>query len=130
MKKITYFFIVIIILVLGAVGSILLKNTDDTEDIKGLYDDFAICLKDKGAVFYGAFWCGHCNNTKEMFGSSVKFLPYVECSTDNGKGQVQICTDKKIEGYPTWEFSDNSRELGEVSLEKLSEKTGCILPLS
>ncbi|MBI4272517.1 hypothetical protein HY621_01545 [Candidatus Uhrbacteria bacterium] len=90
-------------------------------------DDFARCLKDKGATFYGAFWCPHCQNQKKMFGKSAKLLPYVECSTADGKGQLPACTEKKIDGYPTWEFADSSRESGEVSLEKLAEKTGCTL---
>lgn len=94
----------------------------------GKLDTFAQCLKDKGAVFYGAFWCPHCQNQKAMFGKSAKLLPYVECSTPDGKSQLAICQEKKIEGYPTWEFTDRSRESGEVSLEKLAEKTGCQLP--
>ena len=63
------------------------------------------------------------------FGSSKDLLPYVECSTPDGNEQVQICKDKKIEGYPTWEFADGSRLPGELSLQTLSEKTGCELPL-
>lgn len=94
----------------------------------GKLDEFAQCLKDKGTVFYGAFWCPHCQNQKAMFGKSAKLLPYVECSTPDGKSQLQICKDKNIAGYPTWEFSDGSRESGEVSLSRLSEKTGCLLP--
>lgn len=94
----------------------------------GKYDSFAQCLKEKGAVFYGAFWCPHCQNQKTMFGKSAKLLPYIECSTADGKNQLQICKDKNIEGYPTWEFVDGSRESGEVSLSRLSEKTGCPLP--
>ena len=91
----------------------------------GELDAFATCLKDKGAVFYGAFWCPHCDNQKKMFGQSKKLLPYVECSTPDGKSQLQTCQDKNIEGYPTWEFADASRETGEVPLKTLSEKTGC-----
>lgn len=94
----------------------------------GKLDTFAQCLKDKGAIFYGAFWCPHCQNQKAMFGKSEKFLPYVECSTPDGKSQLQICQDKKIGGYPTWEFVDGSRESGEVPLEKLAQKTACQLP--
>ena len=93
----------------------------------GKLDTFAQCLKDKGVVFYGAFWCPHCQNQKVMFGKSAKLLPYVECSTPDGKGQLAICQEKKIEGYPTWEFADGSRESGEVSLDRLSGKTGCPL---
>lgn len=94
----------------------------------GTYDAFSQCLKDKGAVFYGAFWCPHCQNQKAMFGKSVKLLPYVECSTPDGRGQVPLCQEKEIKGYPTWEFADGSRETGEVSLTELAEKTGCLLP--
>lgn len=94
----------------------------------GKFDAFAQCLKDKGAVFYGAFWCPHCQNQKAMFGKSVKFLPYVECSTPNGQSQLEICTEKGIKGYPTWIFADESRLDGEIPLETLAEKTGCVLP--
>lgn len=96
----------------------------------GALDDFARCLTEKGAVFYGAFWCPHCQNQKKIFGSSEKYLSYVECSTVDGNGQLPACIEKKIEGYPTWEFSDGSRESGELSLDRLSEKTGCLLPKS
>ena len=41
---------------------------------------------------------------------------------------IQICIDKKVEGYPTWEFADGSRKSGEVPLAELSQKTGCPLP--
>ncbi len=91
-------------------------------------DQFAQCLKDKGAVFYGAFWCPHCQNQKKAFGSSAKYVPYVECSTPDGKSQTQLCKDKKIEGYPTWMYADGSRESGELSLAHLAEKTGCTFP--
>ncbi len=99
-----------------------------TKQSPGKYDQFAQCLKDKGAIFYGAFWCPHCQNQKAMFGTSVKYLPYVECSTPDGKGQTQICIDKKINGYPTWVYPDGSQESGEVKLTTLAEKTGCTLP--
>ncbi len=93
----------------------------------GTLDAFASCLKEKGATFYGAFWCPHCQNEKKMFGSSQKFLPYVECSTPDGQNQLPICKEKHINGYPTWEFVDGTRESGEVSLKVLSEKTSCAL---
>jgi len=91
------------------------------------YDDFAKCLKDKGAVFYGAFWCPHCQNQKKMFGSSEKFLPYVECSTPDGRSQLPVCNEKQITGYPTWEFADGSRVEGEMSMENIAAKAGCPL---
>jgi hypothetical protein len=92
------------------------------------FDSFAMCIKDSGAVFYGAFWCPHCQTQKKMFESAEQYLPYVECSTPDGKGQLKICQDKKITGYPTWIFKDGSQLSGEVPLKDLAEKTSCVLP--
>ncbi|OGF89436.1 hypothetical protein A3I27_01540 [Candidatus Giovannonibacteria bacterium RIFCSPLOWO2_02_FULL_43_11b] len=94
----------------------------------GKYDDFAVCLNNKGAVFYGTFWCPYCQKQKAMFGKSANLLPYEECSTPDGKGRLSICDEKKIEGYPTWIFADESRETGVVSFARLAEKTSCALP--
>jgi hypothetical protein len=91
-------------------------------------EPFAQCLKDKGAVFYGAFWCPHCHNQKAMFGTAAGMLPYVECSAPSGRVQLEVCKEKGVTGYPTWVFADGSRLEGEVKLETLAEKTGCQLP--
>lgn len=93
----------------------------------GKYDDFALCLKEKKVKFYGAFWCPHCQNQKKLFGKSEKYLPYIECSTIDGQGQLEICQKAKIKSYPTWEFTDGKRLTGEISLEELSKRSGCQL---
>ncbi len=93
----------------------------------GKYDSFATCIKDSGALFYGAFWCPHCQNQKAMFGPSAKLLPYIECSTPNGQGQLPICTDAGVTGYPTWKFGTTT-VTGEIELPKLAELTNCPLP--
>lgn len=111
------------ILVISGIGFGVYRNRQP-----GKLDDFARCLEDKGATFYGAFWCPHCQSQKELFEKSEKLLSYVECSTPDGKGQLPICKQKKIEGYPTWEFADGSRETGEVPLQTLADKSGCQLP--
>lgn len=89
---------------------------------------FAQCLADKGALFYGAFWCPHCQAQKKLFGDAQKLLPYVECSTADGNGQTQICKEKGITGYPTWIFADGSKAEGEQSFDQLAAKTGCTVP--
>jgi hypothetical protein len=94
----------------------------------GKYDAFATCLKDKGATFYGAFWCPHCQDQKKLFGSSVHLLPYVECSTPDASAQTQVCIDKKITSYPTWIFADGSILNGLIPLQQLADKTSCTLP--
>lgn len=121
------FILIIGLLILGTVATVFLRS----ESIPlgpGKYDEFATCLKDKGAVFYGAFWCTHCQSQKKLFGASQKLLPYVECSTADGQGQAQICKDKKITGYPTWVFADGATLGGEISLQQLADKTSCVLP--
>ncbi len=95
---------------------------------EGKYDAFATCLGEKKAMFYGAFWCSHCQDQKKAFGSAASLLPYVECSTPDSRGTTAECKEKGIRGYPTWEFADGSRETGKLSLERLSEKTACPLP--
>ncbi len=125
------FLLVIGLLILGTIVAVLLQSPSVPAG-PGKYDTFAQCLKDKGAIFYGAFWCPHCQAQKELFGSSAKYLPYVECSTPDSQGQTQQCIDKKIEGYPTWELADGTRIPDEngagVTLETLSAKTSCPLP--
>ncbi|MEK7551848.1 MAG: hypothetical protein AAB534_00310 [Patescibacteria group bacterium] len=93
----------------------------------GKYDEFAQCLKDKGALFYGAFWCPHCRDQKDLFEGSASKLPYVECSTPDGKGQLSVCEEKEIKSYPTWTFADGEIVASLMTLEQLSTKTGCPL---
>lgn len=94
----------------------------------GKLDEFAACIADSGAKFYGAFWCPHCADQKKVFGNSVDLLPYVECSEPDGQSQTQECIDAGITGYPTWELSGGERLNGTQTLQKLAEKTGCELP--
>lgn len=122
-NKIVIIIIILFVVILSTVLWIKLSSQP------GKLDQFAGCIKENGVVLYGTFWCSHCKNQKALFGKSAKFLPYVECSTPDGRSQTVICKDKKIDGYPTWEFSDGSRLSGELSLTRLAEKTGCQLPL-
>jgi thiol-disulfide isomerase/thioredoxin len=126
-NNVKIFLSVLGILVVGVVATAIVRGGAAPAG-PGKYDTFATCLKDKGAVFYGAFWCPHCQAQKKLFGSSQRLLPYVECSTANGQAQTQICLDAKVSSYPTWEFADGSRLNGEISLEQLAEKTSCELP--
>ncbi|KKP87782.1 MAG: VKORC1/thioredoxin domain protein [Candidatus Nomurabacteria bacterium GW2011_GWC2_35_8] len=127
-NNVKIFFGVIAVLIVGlAVVFIVQSNAEPTGP--GKYDEFATCLKDKGAIFYGAFWCSHCKATKKLFGASTKLLPYVECSTPDASGQTQECTDKNITSYPTWVFADKTELKGEVTFQQLADKTSCVLPI-
>ena len=132
MNNVKIFFSVIGLLILGVIVTVMLRGGDNMPAGPGKYDQFATCLKDKGALFYGAFWCPHCQAQKKLFGSSAPLLPYVECSTANGQGQTQACIDKKIESYPTWVLADGTQlpieNSAGVTLETLASKTSCELP--
>ena len=120
MKFITIILISLLLILVGCSSS----NYDSI-----FVDEFAMCIDDAGAVFYGAFWCPHCVDTKKSFGNSFQYITYVECDPRGDDEQAEFCIEKKIEGYPTWEFQDGSRLEGELSFKTLSEKTGCSLPL-
>jgi hypothetical protein len=126
MKKETKYIIGIIIAVGVIVGGLALLDTNEAGK-STKYDGFAMCLAEKGAQFYGAFWCPHCQRQKALFENSDK-IPYNECSKPDGNGQLDICTQKGVESYPTWFFADGSKLTGEIPLETLAEKTGCALP--
>lgn len=116
--------IIIAVAVIG--GLIILQQASNKASGKpGQYDSLATCLGEKGAKFYGAFWCPHCNNQKKVFGKSEKLLPYTECSTPDGKAQTQVCIDNQIQSYPTWIFADGTRLTGEQTPQDLAEKTAC-----
>jgi len=119
------------ILLLGGIALALILLVGGalwTRNAPGKLDGFAQCIADSGTKFYGAFWCPHCQNQKKMFGNSAEYLPYIECSAQDTKHQLQVCTDAGVTGYPTWEFPNGERMSGEVPLETLAEKTNCELP--
>lgn len=96
--------------------------------VPSVYDGFAQCLTEKGAKMYGAWWCPHCQNQKEAFGSAVRYVDYVECSPGTTKQMTAECQDAGVKGYPFWIFADGSTASGEQSLEALSTRTSCSLP--
>ena len=81
-------------------------------------------LKDKGVVKYSAYWCPNCLNQSELFGKQAyKELNVVECARDGKNSQMQLCIDKKIEGFPSWEINGKII-IGVQTLKELSELTG------
>jgi glutaredoxin len=113
--------VIVVVIVLG-LGSLLLVSNKP-----GKYDALAMCIKNQGVTFYGAFWCPHCQRTKALFGSSAKYLPYVECSNPDGKTQTQVCIDHKIQTYPTWVRADGSTITGEHTITEWAAFAGCTL---
>tara|TARA_B100001989_G_scaffold244960_1_gene214254 strand:+ start:248 stop:640 length:393 start_codon:yes stop_codon:yes gene_type:complete len=86
--------------------------------------EFAKYLKDNAVVKYSAYWCPNCLNQSEIFGKQAyKELNVVECAKDGKNSQTQLCIDKKIQGFPTWEIN-GKLFLGVLSLKELSKLTG------
>lgn len=92
-----------------------------------LYDGFAQCLTEKGVKMWGAWWCPHCKSQKELFGSAFTYVDYIECSLPGSQSMIATCQEAGIKGYPTWEFSDGSRQSGVLELDELSQRTSCPL---
>ena len=116
------FILIIGLLILGTFGVVMLQS-GKTSVSPGKYDIFAQCLASKNLTMYGAVWCSHCNSQKALLGDSFKYVSYVEC-TEN----PNLCIEKGIESYPTWIDERGEEYIGEQSLEKLSEISGCKLP--
>lgn len=76
------------------------------------------------AKMYGAFWCGHCHEQKELFGQeAVRELNYIECDAKGKNPQPDLCKAAKIPGYPTWEVNGKLYS-GSQSLEDLAKLSG------
>ena len=121
--------IAVVIIVVAGIGISYFSYVDQNGGITpGHYDELAQCIKDKGVTFFGAFWCPHCQAQKKAFGTSEKLLPYEECSTPDGQGQLQVCKDAGVTTYPTWKFADGTTVTGEQTPADLAAKTGCSLP--
>jgi hypothetical protein len=114
------------VLIAAVIGTVYYFNNRSQHK----YDAFARCLGDRGAKMYGAYWCPHCQEQKELFGASFEYAPYTECGIKGDlHGEAQVCKDEKIQHFPTWQFPPTgAREEKVFSLETLSDKTGCPLP--
>lgn len=81
-------------------------------------------LAESGAMFYGAWWCPHCHEQKQLFGEqAMPYIPYTECSLPDGQGQTEACQKAEITGYPTWQIN-GERLVGPQPLEKLAKLSG------
>jgi thiol-disulfide isomerase/thioredoxin len=114
--------LIIVILVLG--GVYFWNSSQNSNSSLPSLDEFAKCIADKKMTMYGAEWCPHCKKEKARFGDSWKFVPYVECPQN-----IDLCTAKKIQGYPTWEDENGNLYPGELGLGKIADLTGCNLPI-
>lgn len=90
-------------------------------------------LKQVGAKMYGAYWCPHCHDQKQLFGKeAAQIFTYVECATDGQNSQTALCQDiaSKAQaktgqpfGFPTWEINGQFYS-GTQSLTDLAKNSG------
>src|SRR5260370_39710486 len=92
------------------------------------YDKFAQCLASKQAKMYGLYWCPHCIEQKEKFGESFHFVPYEECAIKGSSELTPACKAAGVNLFPSWQFGMDPPKEGVLSMEALSDKTGCSLP--
>ena len=86
--------------------------------------ELAKYLNDNGVVKYSAYWCPNCLHQSELFGKQAySELNVIECARDGINSQTQLCIDKKIKGFPTWEIN-GKLILGVLSLKELSKLNG------
>lgn len=81
-------------------------------------------LNTVGAKKYGAFWCPHCYEQKQLFGKEAfDKVTYIECADENNpRVQTPACQAAGIRSYPTWEINGELTP-GVQELDRLAELT-------
>ncbi len=88
---------------------------------------FAQALSATDTTFFGAAWCPHCTDQKELFEDGQHYLPFVEV-TNPDRTPNPIGIEEEVFTYPTWEFPDGSRLEGQQSLATISQRSGVPIP--
>lgn len=98
------------------------KQTMITTESSGNAVALARRLRDAGAQMFGAFWCSHCYEQKQVFGKeAMEVLPYVECFPEGWRQGVEMapaCKVAELKGFPTWIINGERLE-GDQTLETL-----------
>ncbi len=97
-----------------------IKSTSGTAEI-----ELAQHLTQKGAKMYGAYWCPHCYEQKQLFGKKAwEKVTYIECGEDAIKNpQPNVCRADGIKGFPTW-VVNGKPDPGVKKLAELGTATG------
>ena len=87
--------------------------------------EFARCITHSGWIFYGKVGCGWCGKQKELFGSTLDKIVFVDCGTAQ-----EDCKALNIEAYPTWiRFNEEGDEInrwkGYVSVDTWEILSDC-----
>ncbi|MDD3774007.1 MAG: thioredoxin family protein [Patescibacteria group bacterium] len=77
-------------------------------------------LTQVGAILFYGESCPYCHEQIEAFGSGAEFLEKIDCYVAENS---QICTEKNIEGVPSWVYKDDKKS-GKQSLDDLAAWVG------
>ncbi len=81
-------------------------------------------LTDQGVLNYGAFWCPHCYEQKQLLGKEAfEKVTYIECDPAGKNPQTQACVDAGIQSFPTWKINGEMMP-GVKTPAELAELTG------
>src|SRR5436189_3493116 len=114
--------LIIVLLAAGGLGIYLWKRPRVSR-----LDAFAKCLAARQVKMYGLYWCTHCEEQQEMFGSAFQYVPYIECGTKCSRAEQPACVEAGVKNFATWQFVTDRHE-GVLRLETRSETTGCRRP--
>lgn len=84
---------------------------------------FAQCLTQRGMKMYGVDTCPSCQYQMSLFSNAFSYINYIRCDR-----QADLCVQKRIGGYPTWEDGNGNFYPGAHSLERLGQIAGCPVP--
>ncbi|GAB4524691.1 MAG: vitamin K epoxide reductase family protein [Pleurocapsa sp.] len=77
-----------------------------------------------GAKKYGAFWCPHCYEQKQLFGQEAfSKIDYIECDPQGENPQRDACIAAGIKSFPTWEINGEFYS-GVKTASELAELSG------
>lgn len=86
-------------------------------------------LTETGAKMYGAFWCPHCFEQKQILGKEAfKEINYIECDPQGENPQRDACIAAGIQSFPTWDIKGKLYPGAKTAAElaKLSGYQGAI----
>jgi len=98
------------------------QNTSSWTDTEKI--NLAKYLTEKGVIFYGAYWCSHCKEQKELFGDeAMQYITYYECDPQGENSKAKECEAANIQGCPTWIYNGEKKE-GTQTLDSLANWVG------
>jgi large repetitive protein len=115
----------------GIVGTAVASFNALSTEAEGEAEDdlvaFAQSLSAAGVKFFGADWCPFCTEQKALFGDGARYLGMIEV-TNPDRTLNDIGQEEGITTFPTWEFPDESRATGVLTLAEISELSGVPIP--